>query len=77
MPKDKIYGLKIVAVNTRTGQKETLNVDSNGHKALGLSSLEHVMAFGARLYGRGWDTSEFSIESVERVERARISYRRS
>lgn len=74
----KVYALKIIAVNTRTGAKENLNVDVNGHGALSTTGLEHVMTFGARLYARGWDTIEFSIESVEKNERrpTHVIYRR-
>lgn len=79
MTTKKTYSLRIVAINTRTGVKETLNVDANGHGALSTSGLEHVMTWGARLYGKGWDHVEFSIESVEKNERlpTRVAYRRS
>lgn len=75
----KVYELNIVALNTRTGQREKLNVSCNGHGGLTASGLEHVMTFGARLYARGWDHIEFSIETVTKKERrpTHVVYRRA
>lgn len=74
----RVYELNVIALNTRTGQKETLNVACDGHGSLKAAGLEHVMTFGARLYARGWDVIEFSIETLTKKERrpTHVVYRR-
>lgn len=59
----KIYELRVVALNSRTGAQEKREVSCNGNGRLTQRGLESLLTWGANLYAKGWDTIEFSVAS--------------
>lgn len=61
----KTYRLEIVVKNVRTSATETRSMECDGHGKLGKREFESFLTWGSRLYAKGWDHQEFSIDSAE------------
>lgn len=73
--KRKVWRLKIVIANKRTGQKVDRTFDTDGHGKLSNYAIESIMAWGSSLYASGWDRDEFSVHDRELMVREVLDVR--